>query len=464
MATAFLDLDRTLLRGASGPALSAALAAEGLSSPGGSLPGQSLLYGLFNRFGENALSMALARAAALATKGWSKASAEAAGRRAVPELLELVAPYAPARLASLRAEGHDLVLATTSPYDFVAPLAEALGLDDVIATRYDVDENGNYTGKIDGGFIWGLGKVAAVKRWATERDVPLEDCHAFSDSVFDVPLLSSVGHPHPVNPDVRLLAVAKLQGWVVEQWERPDGVASLFGLEAYDVLRHFVRPELFPYARFAIEGLDHIPSHGPVILAANHRSYFDVAALALVAARLGRPVRAMAKAELFDAPVISTVARSLGGIRVDRAGDPSEAYREAEAALKAGEVLIILPQGTIPRGEEFFSPDLRAKSGVARLAQATGAPVVPIGLWGTDDVWPRSSSLPTMTTLVHPVRVTVAVGSPLSDLDGDPEVVTQAIMDAIAALLPEASRMVAEPTAEQLARTYPSGADDEAVS
>ena len=90
--------------------------------------------------------------------------------------------------------------------------------------------------------------------------------------------------------------------------------------------------------------------------------------------------------------------------------------------------------------------------------------MVPIGLWGTDDVWPRSSSLPTMTTLVHPVRVTVAVGSPLSDLDGDPEVVTQAIMDAIAALLPEASRMVAEPTAEQLARTYPSGADDEAVS
>ena len=77
----------------------------------------------------------------------------------------------------------------------------------------------------------------------------------------------------------------------------------MLGLEPYHLLRPFVRPETFPYARFDIAGIEHVPARGPVLLASNHRSYFDVAALALVAARLGRPVRFLAKRELFDAPV-----------------------------------------------------------------------------------------------------------------------------------------------------------------
>jgi putative phosphoserine phosphatase/1-acylglycerol-3-phosphate O-acyltransferase len=366
-------------------------------------------------------------------------------------------------MGALRAQGHRLVLATTSPYDFVAPLAEALGLDDVIATRYEVDDDGVYTGRLEGGFVWGLGKLAAVKRWIEADGTPLEDCHAFSDSVFDVPLLSSVGYPHPVNPDIRLLAVAKLRGWEVEQWDRPDGVASLFGLETYDLLRHVVRPELFPYARFELAGLEHIPPTGPVLLASNHRSYFDVVALALVAARLGRPVRAMAKAELFDAPVVATVARALGGIRVEREGDTSTAYAEALSALKAGEVVIILPQGTIPRGEAFFDTTLRAKTGVARLAHESGAPVVPIALWGTEHVWPRSARVPNVTSLLHPPKITVTVGGALTTLKGDLEQDTRRVMDAISELLPEAAQMQGAPSQEQLAKTYPSGTQEEAT-
>ena len=63
----------------------------------------------------------------------------------------------------------------------------------------------------------------------------------------------------------------------------------------------------------------------------------------------------------------------------------------ATAALRAGEAVIVLPQGTIPRGEAFFDPVLTGKTGAARLAAETGAPVVPIGIWGTEKVWPRSS-------------------------------------------------------------------------
>ena len=79
---------------------------------------------------------------------------------------------------------------------------------------------------------------------------------------------------------------------------------SLVGFEPYHVIRPFVRPASFPYARFDLDGIEHIPSSGPVLLAANHRSYFDVAALALVAARIGRPVRFLGKKEIFDAPVV----------------------------------------------------------------------------------------------------------------------------------------------------------------
>jgi putative phosphoserine phosphatase/1-acylglycerol-3-phosphate O-acyltransferase len=363
----------------------------------------------------------------------------------------------------LRAEGRRLVLATTTPADYIEPFAAALGLDDVIATRYGVAD-GCFTGGIEGEFVWGLGKLRAVRAWTSEAGVGLESCAAFSDSFFDVPLLSSVGEPHTVNADLRLLAVAKLRGWPCEQWDRPDGVPALFGVEPYDLLRPFIRPELFPYARFAISGVEHIPAAGPVIIAANHRSYFDVAALALVAARIDRPVRALAKAELFEAPVIAQAAKALGAIRVDRGEDSGEAFGRAIEALEGGQVLMILPEGTIPRGEAFFDPELKGHSGVARLALATGAPVVPVGLWGTEQVWPRSSRLPHVGPVLHPPLVEIAVGELMSLVAEDPAEATAEVMAAISALLPGGGRWGRPPTAEELARTLPAGQVGEVAS
>ena len=63
---------------------------------------------------------------------------------------------------------------------------------------------------------------------------------------------------------------------------------------------------------------------------------------------------------------------------------------------------MIAPEGTIPRGPAFFEPELRGRWGTARLAHATRAPVIPVGLWGTEHVWPRNQRLP---TLVVPRRV-----------------------------------------------------------
>ncbi len=453
----FVDLDRTLLRRASGPVLHRALEAAGVALP---LPGYALLYVAYDRFGENLPVMALARAAAAAVWGSAREDVQKAGREAVPGLVDLVAPYAPGVLADYRRAGYRLVLTTTTPVDMISPFAESLGFDDVVATRCEV-RDGRYTGRLSGPFVWGRGKLTAVGRWASAAGVDLDASHACSDSVFDLPLLSGVGHPHAVNPDPRLAAVAAMRRWPVEHWDRPPGVPSLLGFEPYHLLRPWVRPELFPYARFDVRGVEHVPRRGPVLVAANHRSYFDVVALGLVAARLGRPVRFLAMKELLEAPVIGRVARAIGGIGVDRADEAGsrQAFLLAEKSLRAGEVVIVLPQGTIPRGSDFFDPVLRGKTGVARLAASTGAPVVPVGVWGTERVWPRRSRMPDVAAVLHPPTVRVRVGAPIVLGLDDPKADTAVVMAAISALLPPEGTVRRQPSAEELARTYPPGRD-----
>lgn len=452
----FVDLDRTLLRGASGLVLSAAMHAEGLFEGRPSLPGEAAFYGAYDRIGETLPFMAFVRAAARLVKGWPVDDVCRAGKLAAPELAELIQPYARAVLDDHRRAGRVLVLATTTPVDLIRPFAELAGFDDLLATRYGRDD-GRYTGAIDGPFVWAAGKLAAARRWAQTWGIDLHDCYAYSDSVFDLPLLGAVGYPRAVNPDLRLRAAATVARWPIEHWDRPPGVPKVAGLEAYHLLRHVVRPQAFPYARFDIAGVDRIPSRGPVILASNHRSYFDVVALALVAAELRRPVRFLGKKEIFDAPVVGAVARALGGISVDRENHPDQAFAEARRAVDAGEIVVILPQGTIPRGEAFFDPVLRGKTGVARLAAATGAPVVPVGLWGTEQVWPRSARLPDVTTLLHPPTVRVRLGRKVRLGGADAVADTEAVMAAIAALLPAEARRRRRPSDEELTRAQPPG-------
>ena len=98
----FIDLDRTLLCQASGQALNKALMDEGVLPQGRSLPGDKLLYAVNDRLGENLFSMGLVRAAARVAKGWRQDQVQAAGKRAVPDLTELVAPFAPQYLEAFR--------------------------------------------------------------------------------------------------------------------------------------------------------------------------------------------------------------------------------------------------------------------------------------------------------------------------------------------------------------------------
>lgn len=452
---AFFDLDRTLLTGASGPYISEALRHVGLLT-GTASPLESLVFKVFNAIGETRPAMLVTRQGARMAKGWNLDLVRKAADMAAESLAESVAPYARPLLDEHRKAGRRLVIATTTPEDLVRPLAAALGFDDVIATRYGVADD-RYDGTIDGLFVWGKDKARAVAEWAARHDVDLDASYGYSDSFYDVPFLSIVGHPTAVNPDPRMLAVATLRRWPVVHLDVPSGVPKFLGVEPQDAVQMMVRPQLFPYVRFQLSGLGLLPMHGKAILVANHRSYFDPLAIGYLLSRRGRPVRFLGKKEVFDAPVIGDLAAAMGGIRVDRGTGSDEPLHAAEEALNAGEMVAIMPQGTIPRGPAFFDPELKGRWGAMKLAHATGAPVIPVGIWGTEKVWPRSSKLPNVTNVLSPPTVWINVGEPVQIGGDDVEEDTAAMMSAIVDLLPDVARVRRDPSPEDLAATYPDG-------
>jgi putative phosphoserine phosphatase / 1-acylglycerol-3-phosphate O-acyltransferase len=452
---AFFDLDRTLLRGASGPVIGEALKKAGVTDR--SIPGEQLVYRLYDVFGENRPSMEITRRAVRFASGWVRAQVQEAGELAAEALASTIQPLAKPIFDEHRAAGRALVLATTTPYDLVKPLADALGFDAVVATRYG-EKDGKYDGTLEGEFVWGPGKLRAIQAWAEERGVDLQESWAYSDSFYDLPMLGAVKHPVAVNPDPRMLVVALIRRWPVVHLDVPAGVPKLLGVEPQQAVLALTRPELVPYARFDISGVEHIPAEGPAIVVGNHRSYFDPMALGQVFAKRGRPVRFLGKKEVFDAPVVGLLARAMGGIRVERGTGSDEPLAEAAAALEMGEIVSMMPQGTIPRGPAFFDPVLKGRWGAARLAALTGAPVIPVGLWGTEKVWPRSERLPNVLALRHPPTVTIKVGPPVAGLTGEsPDADTKTIMAAITRLLPPEARKKRTPTEEELAKTYPGG-------
>jgi 1-acyl-sn-glycerol-3-phosphate acyltransferase len=201
----------------------------------------------------------------------------------------------------------------------------------------------------------------------------------------------------------------------------------------YTVLHGVIPPVARAVWRPTVEGLHHVPTTGPVIVASNHLSFVDSVVIPCV---VPRKVVFLAKSDYFTGTgVKGTLQRAwfegLGMLPVDR-DDTKAALASLDTALEVlgrGEAFGIYPEGTRSRDGRLY----RGRTGVAHLALTAGCPVVPVGLTGTQDIQPVGSTLPRLA------RVTVTFGAPIQvtgRYDGVPagrarREVTDEIMTAI---------------------------------
>jgi len=162
----------------------------------------------------------------------------------------------------------------------------------------------------------------------------------------------------------------------LHQRTRDKGVNRLVLL----VVRLVLTPLFLTYLRMKRMGREHIPAEGPVILASNHRSFFDPF---IIGTMTRRPVYYVAKKELFAySRLLGWVLNALGAFPVDRGAGDQDTIDTAKAILDRGEIVLMFPEGTRTRPGSLGKP----RRGVGRLALETGAPVVPIAIIGTEDI------------------------------------------------------------------------------
>lgn len=192
----------------------------------------------------------------------------------------------------------------------------------------------------------------------------------------------------------------KLRQWPGEDWD--------YAHVSYRFIKAtFHHPVRF-VARINSRGAEHLPAKGPVILAVNHLSWADPV---VVGACISRPAFYLAKEGVFNHPVTRWLVTATGQIKVDRhVGGNEGAVATAADLLSHGLVVGVFPEGTRSRPGHVK----RGKTGVARIAAASGAPVVPIGC-DTGAFWPRGRTLPRIGAPVY-----VDIGAPLR-LDVKPE-------------------------------------------
>ena len=219
-AAAFFDLDKTLMAGSSGMHFARVASRQGIVSRGQLL-----------RWGRDHLRYRLRGATDEETKEVLKAARDLItgvpvvtidrmGTEVMASILPTIYPQMLDELYAHQDAGRPTFIVSAAGNDLVSALARVIGADAGIGTRYEVNSEGLFTGRLDGPFVYGKGKVDAMRRFADEHDIDLEASYAYSDSASDLPMLRAVGHPVAVNPDTELAAVAAAEGWDVMRFEK----------------------------------------------------------------------------------------------------------------------------------------------------------------------------------------------------------------------------------------------------
>ncbi len=216
---AFFDLDKTIIAKSSTLAFTRPMFRAGLLS-GSTLAKAGIAQAYYQAFGADHSQMERAKEELSAMiRGWDQEEVLALVEETVDQVVSpLVYAEALAIIDEHRRAGRKIVVVSAGPEEIVRPLCRYLGIDEVIATRSEVDEEGKYTGKIEL-YAYGAGKSAAIEEMAQREGVDLEQSYAYSDSITDLAMLEAVGHPVVVNPDSDLRAIAEERGWEIRRFE-----------------------------------------------------------------------------------------------------------------------------------------------------------------------------------------------------------------------------------------------------
>jgi HAD superfamily hydrolase (TIGR01490 family) len=219
-AAAFFDLDKTLMAGSSGMQFARVATRHGIVGRRqlASWAVEHLRYRLRGTTDER--TNEVLRVARDLISGVPARSLERMNPEVMAAILPRVYPQMLDEVYAHQDAGRATFIVSAAGNGVVEPLAQVLGMDGGIGTRYEVDAEGAFTGRFDGPFVYGAGKVEAMEAFAAEHGIDLAESYAYSDSLSDLPMLRAVGHPVAVNPDPALTEIAREEGWQTMRFER----------------------------------------------------------------------------------------------------------------------------------------------------------------------------------------------------------------------------------------------------
>jgi HAD superfamily hydrolase (TIGR01490 family) len=219
-AAAFFDLDKTLMAGSSGMQFARVATRQGIVSRRqlASWGVEHLRYRLRGTTDER--TGEVLRVARELISGVPAKTVDRMGPEVMAAILPRVFPQMLDEVYAHQDAGRATFIVSAAGNGVVESLARVLGMEGGIGTRYEVDDAGDFTGRFDGPFVYGPGKVEAMEAFAQGHDIDLGESYAYSDSLSDLPMLRAVGHPVVVNPDPSLAEIAKEEGWQTMRFER----------------------------------------------------------------------------------------------------------------------------------------------------------------------------------------------------------------------------------------------------
>jgi HAD superfamily hydrolase (TIGR01490 family) len=218
-AAAIFDLDKTLMAGSSGMQFARIANRHGIVGRRqlASWAVEHLRYRL--RGTTDARTVEVLRVARDLITGVPVRSLERMNPEVMAAILPRIYPQMLEEVYAHQDAGRATFIVSAAGNGTVESLAHVLGMEAGIGTRYEVAD-GAFTGRFEGPFVYGPGKVEAMETFAAEHGIDLETSYAYSDSLSDLPMLRAVGNPVAVNPDPPLAQIAREEGWRTMRFER----------------------------------------------------------------------------------------------------------------------------------------------------------------------------------------------------------------------------------------------------